>query len=264
MERVNTIFGIQSVPFAIPTMKKISPNDRAYTEIAITKWWISIWRVVTSPPDDAARPAIRPNTVRSPVMTTTPVAVPSTARVPKKAKFFVSRGLSSVQSTLRACGSDSPVREELSTFSFETLIMRKSAGTLSPSLISTTSPTTKSAAGTCNCLPSRCTSACGGKKFANISIVFSDLNSCINEKIAVTNTTPVSTHPRIKLSEVELSSPYPKKHRIAATVNNMEKKLVNCNRSLTHQGVTFGGESTFGPSFASFSFALADVSPSSG
>ena len=40
---------------------------------------------------------------------------PSTALVEKKAKFLVSSGLSLVNSTLRDCGSDSPVSEELST-----------------------------------------------------------------------------------------------------------------------------------------------------
>jgi len=40
---------------------------------------------------------------------------PSTAFVEKKARFFVSKGLSLVNSGVRLCGSDSPVREELST-----------------------------------------------------------------------------------------------------------------------------------------------------
>ena len=38
--------------------------------------------------------AILPITVLSPVLTTSPVQVPSTALVEKKARFFVSRGLS--------------------------------------------------------------------------------------------------------------------------------------------------------------------------
>jgi hypothetical protein len=40
---------------------------------------------------------------------------PSAARVLKKAKFFVSNPLSLVNSVERDCGSDSPVKEELST-----------------------------------------------------------------------------------------------------------------------------------------------------
>lgn len=40
---------------------------------------------------------------------------PSTALVEKKAMFFVSSGLSLVNSMDLLCGSDSPVKEELST-----------------------------------------------------------------------------------------------------------------------------------------------------
>ena len=46
---------------------------------------------------------------------TIPVAVPSTALVEKKARFLVSLGLSLVHSADLDCGSDSPVRLELST-----------------------------------------------------------------------------------------------------------------------------------------------------
>jgi hypothetical protein len=44
----------------------------------------------------------------------TPLAVPSTALVEKKAKFLVSNGLSFVNWALLDCGSDSPVNDELS------------------------------------------------------------------------------------------------------------------------------------------------------
>jgi len=40
---------------------------------------------------------------------------PSTALVEKKARLRVSSGLSFVKSVDRLCGSDSPVRDELST-----------------------------------------------------------------------------------------------------------------------------------------------------
>jgi hypothetical protein len=48
-------------------------------------------------------------------MTTMPLAVPSTALVEKKARFLVSSGFSWVYSGPRDWGSDSPVRDELST-----------------------------------------------------------------------------------------------------------------------------------------------------
>ena len=61
-------------------------------------------------------PAILPMTVKSPMLTTMPLAVPSTALVEKKAKFLVSKGFSWVNSDDLVWGSDSPVREELSTW----------------------------------------------------------------------------------------------------------------------------------------------------
>ena len=69
-----------------------------------------------SDPRDEAREAIRPMTVLSPQEITTARAAPSTALVEKKARFLVSMGLSSVHSAPRDWGSDSPVREELSTW----------------------------------------------------------------------------------------------------------------------------------------------------
>ena len=66
-------------------------------------------------PNPLAKFAMRPITVLSPICTTTPVQVPSTAFVEKNAKFFVSNGFSWENSGVRSCGSDSPVREELST-----------------------------------------------------------------------------------------------------------------------------------------------------
>lgn len=45
-----------------------------------------------------------------------PLQDPSTALVEKKATFFVSKGFSLVHSGERACGSDSPVSDELSTY----------------------------------------------------------------------------------------------------------------------------------------------------
>jgi len=58
-------------------------------------------------------------TVLSPVAMTTPRHVPSTALVEKKAMFLVSRGFSCVHSASLTWGSDSPVKEELSTYKHE-------------------------------------------------------------------------------------------------------------------------------------------------
>mmetsp|Transcript_1462 Transcript_1462/g.4738 ORF Transcript_1462/g.4738 Transcript_1462/m.4738 type:complete len:254 (-) Transcript_1462:540-1301(-) len=195
-----TMFSIQSVPLIALMMKNKTPRKMAKAEMMSTKWWISICIVVCSVFELAARPAILPNNVRSPVFTTMPVAVPSTALVPKNAIFLVSNGFSSVHSVDLANGSDSPVKEELSTFNLLLTVIRMSAGILSPSFTSITSPTTRSAASQAKIFPSLCTTVCGGRKFLNFSMVFSDLNSCKKENTAVMMTTVYNTIPSTKFS----------------------------------------------------------------
>ena len=73
-------------------------------------------------PKPDAKLAILPMTVLSPMLMITPVAVPSTAFVEKNAKFLVSNGLSEVHSSFLDCGSDSPVRDELSTYMSKNII----------------------------------------------------------------------------------------------------------------------------------------------
>ena len=70
----------------------------------------------SSYPAVAARLAICPMKVRSPVLMTIPLPVPYLLRVEKKAMFLVSRGLSSVHCPDLAKSSVSPVSAELSTF----------------------------------------------------------------------------------------------------------------------------------------------------
>lgn len=64
----------------------------------------------------AAKLAICPIKVLSPVAKTTPFPPPSLLRVEKNAIFFVYKGLSSVHYPLLCSSSVSPVKEELSTF----------------------------------------------------------------------------------------------------------------------------------------------------
>lgn len=128
---------------------------------------------------------------------------PSTQLVEKKLMFLVSRGFSWVNSGERVWGSDSPVRDELSTLERQTWcshsdlrlltktdkqswsqiwdisinitrplstlqpleeMIRRSAGILSPPLISTRSPWTTSSALIWNFSPSRITRACWKKE----------------------------------------------------------------------------------------------------
>ena len=85
---------------------------------------------------------------------------PSTANVLKNAKFFVSKALSLVNSNPRDWGSDSPVSDELSTLKPCALMTRMSAGTRSPNLTSTISPTTSSSAFKFRFSPLRIANAC--------------------------------------------------------------------------------------------------------
>ena len=95
----------------------------------------------------AAKPAIYPITVFSPVYITTPFPVPSLQNVPKNAKFFVSRGFSAlVHSGYLISNSDSPVKLELSTFIPLLSKILTSAGILFPFSIITISPGTNSLA----------------------------------------------------------------------------------------------------------------------
>src|SRR2546430_245002 len=77
----------------------------------------------------------------------------------KKARFLVSNGFSFVYSGDLDCGSDSPVRQELSTLHPCAATILRSAGIRSPPLTSTTSPTTSCSAGKVCFCPSRITVA---------------------------------------------------------------------------------------------------------
>ena len=96
--------------------KKVTPRVTATPVMIWMKCSISTAIGVFPEPNPLAKLAIRPITVLSPTWTTIPVQVPSTAFVEKNAKFFVSKGFSWENSGVRAWGSDSPVREELSTW----------------------------------------------------------------------------------------------------------------------------------------------------
>lgn len=103
-------------PWARDMMKNTAPIVDAPMDKRKTNRCISTASGVLSLSTAAASFAIRPISVRSPVRTTIPIALPSTAKVEKNTRFFVSMGLSLVHSTVRASGSDSPVSEALSTY----------------------------------------------------------------------------------------------------------------------------------------------------
>merc|ERR1719264_2202148 len=159
-------------------MKKVTPRKTATPVMMWMKCSISLAMGVCPPSRPEANPAILPMTVLSPMLTTMPTAVPSTAFVEKKARFLVSRGFSWVNSGLRAWGSDSPVREELSTFKPLASKILRSAGHLSPNLISTMSPRVNSSAFTVIFSPPfLLTRANCGTRFLRPSMIFADFDS---------------------------------------------------------------------------------------
>ncbi len=182
-------------------------------------------------------------------------AVPSTAFVLKNAIFFVSRGFSLVNSGLRDCGSDSPVNEELSTLNPLALTTRISAGTRSPNFTSIKSPATKSLAIIVLFSPSRMTTASWGIRFLNESMMRELLASWKQEKQPVRITTTARTMPKYKLSlgassQFRTVIVYAKKQRIAPIHKSMAKPPNRLRQNLTHSGVVFGGDNSFGPSLA--------------
>jgi len=145
-------------------------------EISKTNLLSSLLRGVSGVTPPVAKSAICPITVWSPMFMTIPLPYPSLTRVPKKAKFLVSRGLSLfVHSTVRSCASTSPVSDELSTFISLLWMILISAGIFSPILISKISPTTSLIAGISLLYPSLMTVEVAGRKFLNPAISASDL-----------------------------------------------------------------------------------------
>lgn len=100
-----------------PKQKNITPTKTAMERIIVMNLFSSYLNGDSPDSADEANPAIYPITVLSPVKTTIPLPDPSLHNVPKKAKFFVSKGLSGfVHSGVLKSKSDSPVKDELSTF----------------------------------------------------------------------------------------------------------------------------------------------------
>lgn len=135
-------FNTAGYPTAKPRPNKIAPTITAKTVKRIMNLLISFFNGDSSELALAAKLAIWPIKVLSPVAKTTPFPVPYLFNVEKKAIFFVYKGLSFVQSLDLARSSVYPVNDELSTFIPCESMTLKSAGIFLPSSILTTSPTT--------------------------------------------------------------------------------------------------------------------------
>ena len=91
-----TTFVMNLYPTANPKPKKTNPHNKANIVIPKTNLDISLDKGVYSDLAVAAKLAICPITVRSPVISTIPFADPYLHIVEKKAIFFVYKGLSCV------------------------------------------------------------------------------------------------------------------------------------------------------------------------
>ena len=144
-----------------------------------------------------------PTSVRMPVATTTPTARPYVTIAEAYAMLLRSpNGQSSgnFASASFSAGTDSPVKDASWIFKFADSINRKSAGTMSPSLSMTTSPTTNSRAGIMRSSPWRNTRAVGALILRSASSDRWAFFSCTIPIPALTNTiakmTTASVHSR--------------------------------------------------------------------
>merc|ERR1719271_1715867 len=187
---MNTSDVTASWPMPSAAAKKDIPRANAIAEMIWMKWWISLLIGVCSASVERANWAILPITVSSAIFTTTPTQLPSGTWVPKKQRFAVSRGSAFVHSGFLLMGSDSPVREELSTHMFgEHSRTRMSAGTRSPCSSFTMSPIVINAASTNETSPPLTTVTRGGLILLNSFIMLSDLAFWRYENTPVTVTT---------------------------------------------------------------------------
>ena len=143
-----------------------------------------------------------------PVAVTTIAAVPLVTAVFWKSMFVRSpSGTSSPASTPAsfATGALSPVRAASCVSSVAERTMRPSAGTISPASSSTTSPGTRSTAGTSATEPSRTTFAWGTWRFARASMLARAFSSwrvprTMLSRMSSATITPVETSPIAKLT----------------------------------------------------------------
>ena len=125
-------FNTAGYPTANPKQNNNIPIDTAKIVNLIINLLIYCFNGDSSVLAFAAKFAIWPMKVLSPVAKTTPFPVPSLFKVEKNAMFLVYKGLLSVAYTLRAKSSVYPVKEELSTFIPLESIILKSAGIFLP------------------------------------------------------------------------------------------------------------------------------------
>ncbi len=155
----------KALPEAIPRPMATTAVPRMPTVIQRVRRRIRRSRGVSISADSPTCSAISPMAVSRPVATTTPRALPEVTPVPRNTRFFCSArgrsGSSARVSVVLVTGVDSPVRAASLTWSDSTSSRRRSAGTMRPWSISTTSPGTRCALSISRGSPSRITRARG-------------------------------------------------------------------------------------------------------
>ena len=137
--------------------------------------------------------------------------------------------------------------------------MRMSAGTLSPPLTHTISPTTSSTTFVSLRSPSRMARVFCGIIFWNLSMIFVERYSWRYEKVAVIRITMMSTTPKIKFDLSVRSQIQPVDESVITKPSNARRLPIHSHSpkpptrlraNFTSSGVCFSGRSVFAPSRA--------------
>mmetsp|Transcript_41878 Transcript_41878/g.75722 ORF Transcript_41878/g.75722 Transcript_41878/m.75722 type:complete len:219 (+) Transcript_41878:2679-3335(+) len=212
-----------------------------------------------------------PISVDMPVPVTTPMHAPLATVVEAKSMLvlpWITQSSSVTGSDSLATLCDSPVSCDCSmrmvvVFSLMSLM---SAGTLSPTLISVTSPGTTSTASICCQRPSRRTMALSGCSFFRASRAFSALDSCQTPTKAlatrISRITSGSTYAVMPSSD--WSSNQARKKETAAESKRMRtSRSSNCARTSCQRDFFSCSSSSLLPYFALISSTFALLSPDS-
>ena len=203
------------------------------------------------------RLAMRPNCVVMPVETTTARPVPEKMEVPAKTMFGRSSSVNPSRNEASAVlrdGVASPVRVESLVRRPNSSTTRLSAGTLSPSARTSTSPGTTLRARISTSTLSRITSACAGSSFLSAPTACSARNSRQKEKPALIRTTIQMTTPMTGRAPTIAISPAPHSNNAIGCVRKM--------RNLRQMGGGGGSRKTLAPYKDRRSCAICDARPS--
>lgn len=197
--------------------------------------------------------AIRPNSARPPVATTTPVALPPCTTVPISAQEVSSASAApaATGSGALSAGADSPVRTLSSQANAVHASRRRSAGTTCPSVRRTTSPGTSSVTSTSVAAPSRTTTAVCRTRECRACAAFSARYSLTKPSATLSTRIPAMMTAPVRS---------PKKYETpAVTASRISRALRSC-RPRTARTRTWCVRTAFGPTAVSRS-AASPLSP---